>query len=310
MQYLRRLSPTRAGWAKYPGNPVFGGNLGTCFDISVLVEEGVYRMIFSWRPQKSIALTESSDGIHWTEPVILLGPRETPQHWEDQVNRPSIVRRDGKYHMWYTGQFPGRLPRSTDGRSWLFYATSVDLLHWERASTEPVLSATGPWEQVAVMCPNVLWDEAQNLFKMWYSGGDQYEPNAIGYATSPDGLHWTRYPGNPILCADPSHMWEQHKVTACQVIKKGNWYLMFYVGFWDEDTAQIGIARSRDGITGWERHPQNPVIAPSCEAWDGDACYKPFAVCAGHTWRLWYNGRREALEQIGMAIHTGEDLGF
>jgi beta-1,2-mannobiose phosphorylase / 1,2-beta-oligomannan phosphorylase len=35
---------TTAGWAKYPGNPVLGGNLGTCFDISVLKEDETYRM--------------------------------------------------------------------------------------------------------------------------------------------------------------------------------------------------------------------------------------------------------------------------
>ena len=38
------------------------------------------------------------------------------------------------------------------------------------------------------MCPHVIWDEEMKLFRMWYSGGEQYEPNAIGYATSPDGL--------------------------------------------------------------------------------------------------------------------------
>jgi predicted GH43/DUF377 family glycosyl hydrolase len=308
--YIHQLSSTRAGWEKYEGSPVFGGDLGTCFDLSMLVEEGRYRMIFSWRPKKSIALTESTDGIHWSEPVILLGPRETPQHWEDDLNRPSVVRHDGKYHLWYTGQYPGKLPHAVDGRSCLFYATSPDLIYWERASLEPVLSAEAPWEKVAVMCPNVLWDDASACYKMWYSGGEQYEPNAIGYATSPDGLHWTKHPDNPIFKADPAHAWEQHKVAACQVLHKDGWYLMFYIGFWDEDTAQIGLARSNDGITGWERHPHNPVIAPSENQWDGDACYKPFAVFDGQRWRLWYNGRRGAFEQIGLALHEGEDLGF
>jgi len=27
-------------------------------------------------------------------------------------------------------------------------------------------------------------------------------------------------------------------------------------------------------------------------------------------WRLWYNGRRDEPEEIGMAFHVGEDLGF
>jgi predicted GH43/DUF377 family glycosyl hydrolase len=300
--YIRRLSASRAGWLKYPGNPVLGGDLGTCFDISVLAEEGKYRMIFSWRPKKSIALVESTDGIHWTEPAILLSPRETPQHWEDVVNRPSVIRQAGKYHMWYTGQYPGKMPHAEDGRSWLFYAISADLFQWERVSLEPVLSAQESWEKAAVMCPNVLWDDSLGLYKMWYSGGEQYEPNAIGYATSADGLLWNKHPDNPIFSADPSHAWEQHKVTACQVL--------YQDGFWDEDTAQIGIARSEDGITAWERHPQNPVIAPSENEWDGDACYKPYTLFDGHVWHLWYNGRHGELEQIGMAIHEWEDLGF
>ena len=48
--------------------PVMGGKYGTCFDISVLKERDTYRMWLSWRPKKSIALVESKDGIHWSEP--------------------------------------------------------------------------------------------------------------------------------------------------------------------------------------------------------------------------------------------------
>jgi hypothetical protein len=86
---------------------------------------------------------------------------------------------------------------------------------------------------------------------------------------------------------------------------------MFYIGFRDEDHAQIGIARSRNGIDGWERHPANPVIAPSeTGGWDADATYKPFAFFDSGKWLLWYNGRNGAFEQIGLAIHEGKDLGF
>jgi hypothetical protein len=38
---------TTAGWVKHPKNPVLGGALGTCFDISVLKEGDTYRMWFS-----------------------------------------------------------------------------------------------------------------------------------------------------------------------------------------------------------------------------------------------------------------------
>jgi predicted GH43/DUF377 family glycosyl hydrolase len=177
-------------------------------------------------------------------------------------------------------------------------------------SPQPVLSADQPWEKVAVMCPHVLYDAEHQLYRLWYSGGEQYEPNAIGYATSQDGLNWTKDSRNPIFKPDPKNGWEKDRVTACQVVRQGAWHLMFYIGFRDEQHAQIGIARSRDGLTEWQRHPANPVIRPGRNQWDHDAVYKPYAIFDGHRWLLWYNGRKGGVEQIGLAVHDGEDLGF
>jgi predicted GH43/DUF377 family glycosyl hydrolase len=297
----RSSTETRGGWVKHPGNPVLGGMLGTCFDVSMLRVDDTYRMYFSWRPKKSLALTESRDGVTWSEPQIVLEPEKTTG-WEDDLNRPGVVRGDDGYHLWYTGQ--------AKGKSWIGYATSADGKSWKRMSDKPVLSADAPWEKVAVMCPHVIWDTGTKCFKMWYSGGEQYEPDAIGCATSPDGLVWTKHAANPVFAADPKSPWEQHKVTACQVVRRGEWYLMFYIGFFDVHRAQIGIARSRDGIGGWERHPANPIISPGFNQWDHDACYKPYTIFDGKKWLLWYNGRHGSVEQIGLATHVGEDLGF
>ncbi len=231
-------------------------------------------MWFSWRPKRSVALVESSDGFAWSEPIIVLGPNKATG-WEDDINRPVVIRQGRKYRMWYTGQ--------AKGKSWIGYATSEDGKTWERASARPVLSPEQPWEKVAVMCPHVLYDDQETLYRMWYSGGEQYEP---------------------------TNSWEQDRVTACQVVKQGNWHVMFYIGFSDKHHAQIGVARSRDGITGWQRHPANPLIRPGKGQWDADAVYKPYAIFDGTRWLLWYNGRRGGVEQIGVAIHDGEDLGF
>ena len=81
------------------------------------------------------------------------------------------------------------------------------------------------------------------------------EPNAVGYATSPDVLTWTKSPVNPVFSA-------------------------------------------------------NPIIFPGKDKWDHDATYKPYAIFDGQKWLLWYNGRHAALEQIGVVLHEGEDLGF
>jgi len=292
---------TTAGWVKYEGNPVLGGKLGTCFDVSVLKEGDTCRMWFSWRPKKSVALVESKDGVHWSEPLIVLGPN-TNSDWESDINRPVVVKRDDGYRMWYTGQ--------AKGRSHIGYATSADGKTWKRMSDKPVLSPEKPWEKVALMCPHVIWDEQARLFRMWYSGGEQYEPDAIGSATSSDGLAWTKHEANPVFQSDPKIEWEKHKVTGCQVVKHGDWHLMFYIGFRDVDHAQIGIARARDGVTNWQRHPANPIIRPGKDQWDHDACYKPYALFDGTKWVLWYNGRHGGAEQIGVAYHEGEDLGF
>ena len=100
------------------------------------------------------------------------------------------------------------------------------------------------------------------------------------------------------------------KVTACQVVKLRDWHYMFYIGFQTHERATICLARSRDGITNWERLQDNPIVAPDKDAWDADACYKPYAIFDGHRWLLWYNGRCKAPEQIGLVVKAGEDLGF
>jgi len=289
-------------WVKYEHNPVLGGGeLGTVFDISVLKEDKEYIMYSSWRPKRSVAVSTSSDGMNWTTPEIVLGPNGETD-WEDDINRPAVVKKDGVYHLWYTGQYKGK-------NSWIGYAVSMDGKNFVRQSDRPVISPTEPWEKVAVMCPHVIWDEQEGIYKMWYSGGEQYEPDAIGYATSNDGLRWNKRL-QPVFVADPTREWEQYKVTACQVIKRKNDYLMFYIGFRDIDFAQIGMARSKNGIDNWERFAGNPIITPTEDTWDESATYKPFVIQEKDRWMLWYNGRNKHLEQIGLAIFQGSNLGF
>ena len=257
-------------------------------------------MYCSWRPQRSIALSTSTDGLNWTRPLICLSYNDS-SGWEKDVNRPVVIRKDGKYLMWYTGE--------NDSASAIGYAVSEDGKQFTRMSAVPVLSAEQPWEKKALMCPHVIWDEGEKIFRMWYSGGEQYEPDAIGYATSKEGIHWIKYIHNPVFSNNKNNSWEQDKVTACQVIRRPDDYLMFYIGFKNVDYAQIGMARSKDGITHWERYKDNPIIKPG-RGWDSSAVYKPYAVPDENRWLLYYNGRRNDKEQIGIAIHEGLDLGF
>jgi predicted GH43/DUF377 family glycosyl hydrolase len=237
----------KGNWLKHPRAPVIGGEYGTCFDMSARRENNAYTMWLSWRPKASVARMTSRDGITWDgPPQIVLAPRPETG-WENDINRPGVLFHDGAYHIWYTGQ--------NKTHSAIGYATSDDGINWTRRSDNPVLVPEAAWEKVAVMCPHVNWDAHEKCFKMWYSAGDQYEPNAIGFATSRDGFHWQKHP-EPVLLPDPQNAWEQHKVTGAQVIQRDDGYLMFYIGFENEHHAQIGMARSRDGIA-WERCVEN-----------------------------------------------------
>ncbi|MDR0391834.1 MAG: hypothetical protein LBH59_08005, partial [Planctomycetaceae bacterium] len=130
---------TNTQWTKYENNPVLDGKkYGTCFDLTMLKEDGLYKMWFSWRPKRSIAYCESKDGINWSTPVIVLSPANND--WEkNALNRPSIYKKDGIYHLWYTGQ--------SNGQSWIGYAQSKDGLKFERQSERPVLEPEAGWEK-------------------------------------------------------------------------------------------------------------------------------------------------------------------
>ncbi len=72
----------------------------------------------------------------------------------------------------------------------------------------PILTKgkAGDWDAGFVFAGNVIYKDG--LYHMFYTGGENFavvtSPRAIGYATSKDGLTWTKYENNPVLRMDPS----------------------------------------------------------------------------------------------------------
>ena len=286
------------GFKKYENNPVLDTNLGTCFDAYVWMDNGRYRMDFSWRPKQSVAVTFSDDGIHWEEPQITLPPNPD-SGWEDDINRDCVIKDGDVYKMWYTGQ--------ANGKSAIGYAESRDGIHFERKSNDAVIVTEYAWENLSVMNPCVLLEDGK--YRMWYAAGETLEPNVIAYAESDDGICWVKRE-EPIYERDVTKEYEQDRVGGCQVLKTEEGYLMFYIGYKDIHSARICLARSQDGVTDWERSKLNPLVVPTENDWDADACYKPTVVFNEEKdeWMLWYNGRREADEHIGLVIRKGKQL--
>ncbi len=108
----------------------------------------------------------------------------------------------------------------------------------------PVFTGTGTntWDRKIRERGYILRDEG--IFKMWYTGyrGD-HDPKYVGYATSPDGVHWQRYAGNPVY----DDLWTEDM----QVIKYEGIYYMFAEG--KNDIAHW--LTSHDGIHWEEKGP-------------------------------------------------------
>ena len=283
----------QGGWQKKKV-PVFGDQTtASVFDPYVVELEQGYRLFVSERKNNGIICTDSLDGIHWNPWRVSLACGAKGSG-EERVNRACVCQKDGRWLMWYTGQ--------SRENSAIGFAVSADGISFRRFSNNPVLRAEQSCEKGAVMNPCVLWDEDKKIFRMWYAAGDQFEPDVLCYAESNDGLNWTKYVNNPIL-EKSAEKYDQCKVGGCDILKENERYYMFYIGYQNVDTARICIAESVDGISGWTRSKDNPILSPAKDSWDTDADYKPTVVLSReeNKLKLWFNGRSDALEQIGYA---------
>jgi len=203
-----------AVWEKHDG-PVLGGTLGTCFDICMLQEDRKFKMYFSWRPKKSVALVESEDGCS-------LGAAEDPvganDDWVGRWHQPTLRDQAGR-RVPHVVHRPIRRPFL----DWLCDQQGRPILAPARETGSRTGSAMGEGSRHV---PNGFVGCKSPPIPHVVLGGDQYEPDAIGYAVSPDGIHWKKNIG-PVFDADPANRWEQHKVTACQVIRWQGWNYMF-----------------------------------------------------------------------------------
>ena len=203
--------------------------------------------------------------------------------------------------MWYSG---GRSASNGIG-----YATSTDGLSWSKL-VGPVLSP-GPadaWDASSVALGSVLWNGT--AFMMWYRGTNAttYQTGAVGLATSPDGVSWTKYPGNPIL---KTTAMDQEYIANPFVVKTLT-YDMWYTGrnaTYSKTSAytEILLATSLNGIN-WVKWP-HPVFRPSSDpgAWDSGSVYSPSAYWNGTIFWIWYSGLGQSFLNPQIGIATSPD---
>jgi hypothetical protein len=151
---------------------------------------------------------------------VLYNPAGSPAIVEP-VDEASVFA--NKFIMYYDG--------TTGGTESLGLAVSADGLLWQgyNGGAAPVLAGsggTGDWDRTYVSRGTVA-KENDDLYHMWYSGGDGRMDHGIGYASSTDGINWVRDLGNPIFHKDdagPEAQWRDDRTYTPVVIGDQMWF--------------------------------------------------------------------------------------
>jgi predicted GH43/DUF377 family glycosyl hydrolase len=231
-------------------------------------------------PSTPLALTADPQN-----PVLSM--TASPVEDSDNVDDPTVQKIGASYVMWYSGT-------AEDGRGpAIFEATSPDGQVWARANGgDPVLEGDpGTFDAHGVFAPQVIYDagDATNPYKMYYAGiGDVF--GAIGFATSADGLTWTKHSG-PVLDHGQPGSADSFAALDPSVMKDGQTWKMWYTGD-DSNRKRVAYATSQDGIT-WTKggrviSPEDPNVSANL----AEGAFSPTVWKDGSSYRMALVGRK------------------
>jgi predicted GH43/DUF377 family glycosyl hydrolase len=220
------------------------------------------------QPSSAIGMATSTDGINWQryENNPILKKSDSLLDWDGfWIESPAVLYNDETktYEMWFTGVGYGPdCPYDQCIR--IGYASSLDGKTWTKDTVNnPVLDVgePGSWDDAWVATPAVR--KIGDIYEMWYCGVSKADSVAdtvrIGYATSTDGINWTKYPGNPVLSSYDSPL-DSGGHWAPDVVFDGTDYVMFYEA---ADSSLYGgnwICMARAPLaTVTEQHPIEPA---------------------------------------------------
>jgi hypothetical protein len=161
------------------------------YGASVVKDLGIYEI---WYTGVDVSGTHrilralSSDGINWYGQTLShdIGTYSLePDADEKGAKEPTVIKREGVYHMWYEGI-------DVYGISRIIYCFSYDGLNWRGHEIALEASNVDSLDVVGVGCPCVILD--LDTYHMWFTGySSSY--NIIYYASSVGGVLWSGISG-------------------------------------------------------------------------------------------------------------------
>jgi hypothetical protein len=166
----------------------------------------------------------------------VLTPDASPAWDSVGVTSPSVVYDGATYRMWYVAS-----ANENGAGLGIGTATSPDGLTWTKSPENPVLlpGSPGTPDQDGVGSAWIIRDGA--TYRMWYAGWKGGK-TTLCYASSTDGMGWTRYSGNPVLAGGTSGTWDSQGVFTPSVLLEGGHFRMWMAGRNDGGQPQIGYA--------------------------------------------------------------------
>jgi len=195
----------------------------------------------------------ADQGAGWKRSGIVLNLGWRGDLDDKNIESPLVVKQaDDNYVMFYRGQtYADKLGR-------VMRAVSSDGVNWEKTGVVMTPSETYEGNKIDPMA--VIYEDG--VYKMWYGGQDY--GGCANYATSADGINWTRYAGNPVLRKTSGGWDNQGAGGQHTVVRDGDKYLMYYKGYGKSDPGWTfyGLAESADGIH-WMKKGKAVIPDPS-----------------------------------------------
>jgi predicted GH43/DUF377 family glycosyl hydrolase len=279
---------------KYEGNPVLTRSSGgfdsyhvaraivTEYNSGWVMYYGA-RQLAGFGPGPYIGMATATDLTGpWeksTDPVLTVG---SPDEWDNGFIGPNQVfpLDSGGFIMFYEGGdytvgsgYHMGMAISEDGIEWTKY-DNPETTDPPFAESDPVLKhgITGAWDERFVWLASI--QKTDDGYEMYYTGGDFDDKYGFGYATSPDGINWTKYPDNPVFTVadDPYALEHGFNVLECPaVVYSGTTAFMYYdygvpnvIGMATAELTGVGESlaggRTPEAVVGCYPNPTHNIV--------------------------------------------------